>query len=805
MPKNYICVVTDNGSSLSLKLAKSLTTRGWKVCILRFPEYLVTYSLPLPPEINEVVLKDTSEEHLQQQLNAIASNHGSVGTFIHLNPFTQTNLDNVLSMVREKAILKHVFLIAKHLKKSLNEAALHGHSCFFTVTSLNGKFGLGEKTDFGVISAGLFGLTKTLNLEWEPVSCRTIDLHPELDDEKATANIIAELYDPNRLIVEVGYSLQGRSTLVADEFSIVSKNYHTNKHISPDSVFLVSGGAKGITAQCVIKLAQQSKCKFILVGRSKFIDEPEWSKGCYDEIELKKRIIADITSAGKKPLPVEIQKVLKGILSQREIAATLEAIERVGGKAQYISVDVTNSLTLKEQVTSVVERLGAITGIIHGAGNLADKLIEKKSEQDFEAVYAAKIKGLESLLGCVNPSQLQNLILFSSAAGFYGNVGQSDYAIANEILNKFAHLFQRRYPQCHVAAFNWGPWDGGMVTPQLKEIFAQRNIEVIPIEVGAQIFVDELTAGKQEGSTQILVGGSLATLSANLGLELKTYRIHRKLTLEENPFLKDHIIGGNSVLPMTFAVAWIANLGEQLYPGYKFFSCENYRVLKGIVFEQSQNSEYIIDFKEIHKSQANEIELSATIWSEVTGKIRYHYTTAIKLLSQIPTAPIYESCCLQHGEKKMNFFPYEDGTLFHGLSFQGIKNILMIDNKKIVMECSLPFIDDKTMGQFPVQSLNPIALDVQFQSMLLWVKNYHDAASLPLYCQHGEYFEKILYGNTFYVSLEVVSTNQTKLIANVITHDIDGKIYSRVFGAEVSISKQLNKLFIKQSLSTAGI
>jgi hypothetical protein len=38
----------------------------------------------------------------------------------------------------------------------------------------------------------------------------------------------------------------------------------TTVQVSPSSVFVVSGGAKGITAQCTIKLAQQQRCKFIL-------------------------------------------------------------------------------------------------------------------------------------------------------------------------------------------------------------------------------------------------------------------------------------------------------------------------------------------------------------------------------------------------------------------------------------------------------------------------------------------------------------------------------------------------------------
>ena len=77
---------------------------------------------------------------------------------------------------------------------------------------------------------------------------------------------------------------------------------------------------------------------------------------------------------------------------------------------------------------------------------------------------------------CVPASQLQYLVLFSSVVGFYGKCGTIRLCIANEILNKSAHLIKLNYPHCHVVAINWGPWDSGMVSPELKKAFAERNI-----------------------------------------------------------------------------------------------------------------------------------------------------------------------------------------------------------------------------------------------------------------------------------------------------------------------------------------
>ncbi|MCK5715899.1 MAG: SDR family NAD(P)-dependent oxidoreductase, partial [Thiomargarita sp.] len=356
----------------------------------------------------------------------------------------------------------------------------------------------------------------------------------------------------------VGCSLQGRVTLTGDENP---PPFGKAKQLSPNSVFLVSGGGRGITAQCVVKMAKAFQCKFILLGRTKRIAEPAYAQGCIEEKELKQRIIQNLKEQGDKPTPIKIQKLFKTILAQREIDDALQSIIEAGGQAEYLGVDITNVTALQQELAKVAH-LGTITGIIHGAGVLADKLIEKKTEQDFEIVYSTKIKGLHSMLECVNENTLEHLVLFSSAAGFYGNLGQSDYSIANEILNKFAYDFKRKHPSSHVASFNWGPWDGGMVTPQLKEMFAQRNIEVIPIEVGTQMVVDNLKTGE---AIQLLVGSPFAPEVVTLKQELQTYRIHRHLTLEANPFIKDHVIGGNAVIPVTCATAWMVNGCEQLF------------------------------------------------------------------------------------------------------------------------------------------------------------------------------------------------------------------------------------------------
>jgi hypothetical protein len=212
--KDSICLITDDGSLTTTQLAQLLTERGWKVIIVSFPDFLISQQAPLPEGVSRIALENISEYHFQEKLRVIADNNGSIGAFIHLHPFFQIERDSKIRYPeKERAIVKQVFFMAKHLKTMLNRATERGYSCFLTVARLDGAFGLGENNNYSAIGAGLFGLTKTLNQEWRSVFCRAIDLSPTLTIEESVQSIVAELHDPNRCLTEVGYSSQGRTTL----------------------------------------------------------------------------------------------------------------------------------------------------------------------------------------------------------------------------------------------------------------------------------------------------------------------------------------------------------------------------------------------------------------------------------------------------------------------------------------------------------------------------------------------------------------------------------------------------------------
>ena len=462
-------------------------------------------------------------------------------------------------------------------------------------------------------------------------------------------------------------------------------------------------------------------------------------------------------------------------------------------------MDITDRASLQENLPGVVDRLGPVTGIIHGAGTLADKLIEKKSEKDFDAVYSPKVDGLENMLACVPAIQLDFLVLFSSIVGFFGNVGQSDYAIANETLNKTAYLIKRQNPACHVVSIDWGPWDAGMVTPELKKVFSERNIELIPVEVGANMLVHELMDGDQD-TVQVIIGNPPAYLATN-GLDsgLQSHQIKRKLSLDENPFLFDHMIGGYPVLPATCAATWIASSCEQLYPGYQFFSLEKFRVLKGIVFDDSLANEHVLDLKETSKTPSGEVEFDARIWSKnKQGKVHYHYSMRVKLMREVPP-PTENRVPSLIPDPEDEVIPgdilYKNGTLFHGPSFQGVEKVLHVSPGKLIMRCVLPEIDASRQGQFPVQTGNPFIYDAIVQCLLIWAQYYYGAPCLPSRMDKLEQYKAIPFAKPCLVSMEVTSQSETSVVADITVRDEEGQTYVNITGLEGTISKQLKRLF----------
>ncbi|MEL6862899.1 MAG: SDR family NAD(P)-dependent oxidoreductase, partial [Bacteroidota bacterium] len=788
-----VTLVTNEGSALTMALCKQLQASGHEVVLLSLPEQLVRKnSHPVPAGVREVHLQETSDQGIQQCLQALTAN---VTSLIYLHPHFRFPLGQFgRHFEQEKALTKTVFLLAKHLKSSLNNQAAKRRTAFMCVTRLDGARGMNNPGNVSVIGAGLFGLCKSLNLEWPKVFCRAVDVSPMLQSDLAAQKIIQELLDADRCLTETVYDEQEQRYTVATQEQVPPRQKQLQSTINEKSVFLVTGGARGVTADCVRTLAKQFKSSFILVGRSQLAGaEPNWALGITDANTLKRKAMESRIASGEKPHPKTIQRMVGKVLAQREIQANLDYIRSQGAKVYYEAADVTNPSALKAAIDKVTAETGPVTGIIHGAGRLADKLIENKTEADFDAVYDVKINGLLAAVQSIQLEAIEQVVLFSSVAGFYGNVGQTDYAIANEILNHVAHLFKTNHPNVHVVSINWGAWDAGMVSPQLKKIFEAHGVALVPSEEGPLAMLDQLSTSHAH-QTQVILGGTLPLAKAATDGELTTHVMTRHLTEDANPFLGHHMIQGNAVLPIINASTWMAQAARDFYPGFYLQKVEKAKLFKGIVFDGKQQDHYQLILKELEKDE-EQIKVQVTISSDTGAKLPLnHYQSTIYLVAERPKAPIVPLPNIQQITPVMADASavYEDGTLFHGSDFRGVKQVLELHEKGILLLCEHPGVDPIRQGQFPVKDLNPFLTDIMYQGLLIWVRKFHGCASLPLRTEWVEIFEALPFGRPFYVALEVLKSDDFSMEADITAYDaISGKMYLKSHRAGVTISRDL--------------
>jgi acyl transferase domain-containing protein/NAD(P)H-dependent flavin oxidoreductase YrpB (nitropropane dioxygenase family)/NADP-dependent 3-hydroxy acid dehydrogenase YdfG len=323
---------------------------------------------------------------------------------------------------------------------------------------------------------GPVGLVKTLALEFPTIVARAVALEAGTD---IAAVVHAELHaaDPH---VEIEHARGQRWTRELSPAEPLAASGAAS--IGRDSVVLVTGGARGITARVAIALVQRLGCRVELIGRSP-APPPDGPDG---DARALRALFAKRVST-----PAEIEKEVARALADREIRGTLAAL---GDRATYHSVDV-RAPGFAAVIDHVYATRGRIDAVIHGAGLLEDKLIKHKTGESFERVFATKVTAAQTLVDKLR-DDTKLVVLFSSIVGVLGNRGQADYAAAGDALDRLARTWKTG---ARVVSIDWGPWGGtGMVSPELEREYARRGLALIDPERGIEALLAELGGRGEE-------------------------------------------------------------------------------------------------------------------------------------------------------------------------------------------------------------------------------------------------------------------------------------------------------------------
>jgi acyl transferase domain-containing protein/NAD(P)H-dependent flavin oxidoreductase YrpB (nitropropane dioxygenase family)/NAD(P)-dependent dehydrogenase (short-subunit alcohol dehydrogenase family) len=350
-------------------------------------------------------------------------------------------------------------------------------------------------------AGGVGGLIKSLAKEWPERNVRAVQLTPGDDPEVLASHVLDELLADDSLR-EVGYVDGLRNVLRPTPAEHGANGRAPGLELDELSVVLVTGGARGITSHVARAVARRFRCRLEIVGRSPLPDgeEDEDIREAGDLPAIRQVLLA----RGELHGPAEIEATAARILADREIRSTLAALAEAGSEVAYHAVDVRDCPAFGALIDDIYARHGRLDGVIHGAGVIEDKLARDKTGDSFERVYDTKVKGAVTVAEKLR-EEVRFVAFFSSVSGAFGNRGQSDYAAANDFLDKLAIALNTTLPG-RVVSINWGPWSNdGMVSDELARAYAQQGVGLIDPSEGVESFLAELEYGAEDDSQVILM------------------------------------------------------------------------------------------------------------------------------------------------------------------------------------------------------------------------------------------------------------------------------------------------------------
>ena len=413
----------------------------------------------------------------------------------------------------------------------------HGQDKYFVVL---GRCGI----------AGAFA--RTLNLEHPDILTRVVEALPGSD---IVRHLQAELSEA-RPHIEARYDDAGQRYEPC--FKLLMPLKEDAIPIRRGEVLLVSGGAKGIAAECSLALAKEAGAKLVLLGRS----------------------------AKDDPL----------------VSAHLRKLEAGGVVACYLQADVTDPQAVRAAVRTAEQTYGPIVGIIHGAGCNRPALLRDLDESEMRDTLAPKAQGFRSLVAAVNTKGLRLLVTFGSVIGRVGLRGEAHYALANASLSALTEEFARIHPQCRCLVLESSVWSGVGMAENLGKVEGLRSAGITSIPPAAGISHFLSLVAQSLPVTAVVVAGRLGAKSP-VPIEAPSLPLLRflerprvyypgvelvaeaELTTASDPYLLDHVFHGEPLLPAVMGLEAMVQVATALSVGKEIPVVEHLRFDYPVVVE----------------------------------------------------------------------------------------------------------------------------------------------------------------------------------------------------------------------------
>lgn len=381
-------------------------------------------------------------------------------------------------------------------------------------------------------------LAASYHLEQPDLKVRVLDFSPQIAADKLCEYILLELGTAEHYAA-VGYAADQIRRVPRPVVRNIAADQARPIPWSSKDVILATGGAKGITAECVLAFARATGVQLALVGSS--------SPAMRNE-------------------------------QQDEILSTLKRANEAGLSAHYYQCDVTDTEAVKRLVRQVENEQGTISGVIHGSAlNRPGELCHVSVGQALEEIQP-KIIGAMNLCTALHDHPPQLFMAFSSLVGISGMKKNGWYGFSNEALHLFLRQYGETEPRTRTLCVAFSIWDevGMGVRMGSTSWLSQIGVEALSIQQGTSRFLQLAT--HDPVADQVIVTArtsGLDTFAAHgpalpSGLRfidrVRNYQpgieiISRtQLTLADDPYIKEHCWRGTYLFPLVFGLEAMAQV-----------------------------------------------------------------------------------------------------------------------------------------------------------------------------------------------------------------------------------------------------
>jgi len=149
------------------------------------------------------------------------------------------------------------------------------------------------------------------------------------------------------------------------------------------------------------------------------------------------------------------------------------------------SVNVTDEKSVESNAQKLKEKWGVPSVLVNNAGITRDCMLHKMSVEDFEATWKVNVLGTflptkivggfmrdeqSQLLKQSQPLPFKRIIMISSIAGVYGNVGQTNYAASKAAVVAFMKSVSKEWGKFQISCVAIAP---GLMKTEMTETIPQ--------------------------------------------------------------------------------------------------------------------------------------------------------------------------------------------------------------------------------------------------------------------------------------------------------------------------------------------